>query len=208
MSTGYPHPQIEKGMEDEHCEESFGCNVEFTTSNYGITTTPKREYEIACDPEKCQEDHKMDKERTKSIRNVKKISELVELDIAKKAELELYEVKAIVSVFHFEPHCTVCTEFRLGVLRYFIQDPCSKSTIPCYDSLRKESQQNSLNRSGKRITISRQPFMCWCQPLSSWPGLSSCHLGSSCIEGSGGSCQSPSAKKMTLAERATWNGAS
>ena len=101
LCAGYPHPQIEKGMRDEHCEESLGCNVEFTTTNYGITTTPKREYEIACDPEKCPEEDKMNKERTKSIRTVKKVAELVELDIAVQAKLELSEVEAIVSVFHF-----------------------------------------------------------------------------------------------------------
>ena len=111
MCTGYPHPQIEKGMRDEHCEESFGCNVEFTTSNYGITTTPKREYEIACDPEKCPDDDKMNKERTKNIRNVKKVDDLVELAIAQQAGLNLSEVKAIVSVHLVVFSCTVSTEY-------------------------------------------------------------------------------------------------
>ena len=100
--SGQPHPNIEKGMRDEHCEESLGCNVEFTTTNYGITTTPKKEYEIACDPEKCPEEDKMNKERTTSIRTVKKVDELVELDIAVQAELELSEVKAIVSMSFFQ----------------------------------------------------------------------------------------------------------
>ena len=100
--TGYPHPQIEKGMRDEHCEESLGSHVEFTTTNYGITTTTKKEYEIATDPGKCQEEDKMNKERTKSIRTVRKVSELLELEIAKQAKLELSEVKAIVSELCFQ----------------------------------------------------------------------------------------------------------
>jgi hypothetical protein len=105
LYAGYPHPDVEKGMRDEHCEERFGCNVEFTTTNYQITTTPKKEYDIASDPEKCQEKDKMNKERTKKIRNVKRLGELVKLGIAEQAHLRLFEVKAIVSMLHF--YCIV-----------------------------------------------------------------------------------------------------
>ena len=100
LCAGYPHPDIEKGMLHEHCEESLGCSVEFTTTNYQITTTPKKEYEIASDPDKCPEEDQMNQEKTKKIRNVKRLDELVKLDIAKQALLILFEVKAIVSMLH------------------------------------------------------------------------------------------------------------
>ena len=72
--------------------------MEFTTTNYGIKTTPKKEYEITSDPDKCPKEDKMNKERTISIRNVKRLDELVELDIVQKADLKHFEVKAIVSM--------------------------------------------------------------------------------------------------------------
>ena len=89
-------------MEDEHCEESLGCDVVFTTSNYGITTTPKKEYEIASKPEKCPDEDKFNEKRTEKIRDVKQVDELLKLEIASKAELKLFEVKAIVSMPRFK----------------------------------------------------------------------------------------------------------
>ena len=97
LCAGYPHPQIEKGMEDEHCEESLGCDVEFTTNNYNINTTPKKEYEIVKDPDQCPEEDKKDKDRKKIVRNVKRPSELAASSQAVQAKLMLFEVLAIVS---------------------------------------------------------------------------------------------------------------
>ena len=95
--AGYPHPQLEKGMEDEHCDEVLGCDVEFTTTNYNIKTTPRREFEIANNPEKCPEEDKKDKDRKKIVRNVKRPSELAASSQAVQANLMLVEVLAIVS---------------------------------------------------------------------------------------------------------------
>jgi len=85
---------------DEHCEEDLGCNVEFTTTNYGITTTPKKEYEIARNTQECPEEDKKNKKKKsdKIIRNVKKIDELVKMRIAVDAKLILIEVLTIVSL--------------------------------------------------------------------------------------------------------------
>jgi len=99
MLSGFPHPQIEKGMEDEHVAENLGCNVEFTTTNYGITTTPKQEYDIARNLQECPEEDKKDKKTNEIIRNVKKIKELEKLPTAVQANLILFEVLAIVSFF-------------------------------------------------------------------------------------------------------------
>jgi len=97
--AGYPHPEIEKGMESEHCEISLGCDVEFTTTNYEIKTTPKREYDIARNVQECPEEDKKDKKKKtdKIIRKVKKIDELVEMPTAVQAKLTFFEVLAIVS---------------------------------------------------------------------------------------------------------------
>ena len=101
MHSGYPHPQIEKGVVDEHCEEDLGCDVEFTTSNYGITTTPKREYEIARNIQECPEEDRKDKKKKtdKIIRHVKNIDKLAALPIAVDAQLIFFEVLAIVSLY-------------------------------------------------------------------------------------------------------------
>ena len=109
---GHPHPQLDKGVHDEHCEESLGCDVEFTTSNYQITTTPKKEYGILSDPQMCTEEDKMDKDRETVIRSVKNVDQLVLSPIAKAAGLQPFEVKAVVSVIvvtgcHFD-HALRC----------------------------------------------------------------------------------------------------
>jgi hypothetical protein len=102
---GHPHPQLDKGVHDEHCEESLGCDVEFTTTNYNIKTTPKKEYGIAKDPAKCREEDKKDKERKNVVRHVKRLEDLERLSLAGQAKLMLLEILVIVS-------------FALGVLVY------------------------------------------------------------------------------------------
>jgi hypothetical protein len=83
-------------MEDEHCEENLGCDLEFTTTNYGITTTPKKEYEIAMDPRKCPEAERKNK-RNEVVRHVRSLDDLVEMPMTKDARLLRFEVKAVVS---------------------------------------------------------------------------------------------------------------
>jgi flagellar biosynthesis chaperone FliJ len=41
--VGMPHLDFKREMMQEHCERA-GCDAEFTTSNYKITTTPKKEW--------------------------------------------------------------------------------------------------------------------------------------------------------------------
>ena len=46
--VGEPHADLEKGVESEHCSRSDPtCDVPFSTPNYGITTTPRKEYMMA-----------------------------------------------------------------------------------------------------------------------------------------------------------------
>jgi hypothetical protein len=42
---GFPHLEFEKTMEAEHCSMA-GCDMRFTTRNYGITTTAKAEWGV------------------------------------------------------------------------------------------------------------------------------------------------------------------
>ncbi len=81
----------------EHCILG-GSDFVFTTPNYGITTTPKKEYKllmeegVECDPKDL-----LDKSG-KMVRVIKPLSELKSLDLCQKAELTDDEVLAVVSV--------------------------------------------------------------------------------------------------------------
>jgi len=98
LIAGYPHPEIEKGMESEHCEISLGCDVEFTTTNYGIQTTPIREYDIARNVQECPPSDLMDKTKTNVVRIIKDLEDLHKSSLALQAELMRLEVLSIVSV--------------------------------------------------------------------------------------------------------------
>jgi len=108
-------------MHDEHIEENLGCNVEFTTTNYGITTTPKREYDIARNVQECPVEDKIDKKTKKTIRNVKKIHELEKLPIAQQAKLTFFEVLAIVS---FDCRYILPVLLLTLFFRFCTLDPC------------------------------------------------------------------------------------
>jgi len=44
--TGDPHPNLEEGVRKEHCDMADSKEI-FTTSNYGISTDPETEYNLA-----------------------------------------------------------------------------------------------------------------------------------------------------------------
>jgi hypothetical protein len=82
---------------EEHCILG-GFDFEFTTPNYGITTTPKKEYELLMKKGvKCDPKHMLDKSG-KEVRVIKPMSELKNLELCRKAELTDEEVLAVVSV--------------------------------------------------------------------------------------------------------------
>ena len=90
---------MDKGVKSEHCDGALGCDVEFTTTNYKITTTPKKEYEIATGLRECPEEDKKDGERKKLVRKIQSVDELHRQQIAVDAGLLLLEVLVIVSDF-------------------------------------------------------------------------------------------------------------
>ncbi len=75
--------------------------MEFTTTNYKITTTPKKEYEIAVGDKECPEDDMKDREKKKVVRERRFARDLAEKPIAKDAKLILLEVITVVRIFIF-----------------------------------------------------------------------------------------------------------
>ena len=75
----------------------IGCDIEFTTGNYLVTTTPRKEYNIATGKQECPEKDMLDRKKRK-VRVIHKIDVLKTLEICRKAGLAEYEILAVVSV--------------------------------------------------------------------------------------------------------------
>jgi hypothetical protein len=88
-------------MEEEHCLKA-GCDDEFVSSNYGVRTTPRKEYEIATWRRACPPEDMLDR-KGQAVRNVRRIEELKELKLVRKAGLEDVEIFAVVSMAVFPP---------------------------------------------------------------------------------------------------------
>jgi WD40 repeat protein len=85
--VGMPHLKFLNAMRQEHCERA-GCDVEFTTSNYNITTTPKKEWRYIVENAPGRD--------MRHERRHMSISELVKKKISQDAHLREEEVIAIV----------------------------------------------------------------------------------------------------------------
>ena len=91
---GHPHPNLSKGVEEEHCVMA-GCDDEFVSSNYGVRTTPRKEYDIATGRRACPPEDMLDKKGRK-VRDVRPIAELKRLKLVQRAGLEDVEIVAVV----------------------------------------------------------------------------------------------------------------
>jgi hypothetical protein len=91
---GAPHPNFSKGMRHEHCV-MYGFAVAFTTSNYGLTTTPRDEYGISTSKQQCPEKDMLDK-KGRRVRVIRPIEELRRLKLCRKAGLTDDEILAVV----------------------------------------------------------------------------------------------------------------
>jgi WD40 repeat protein len=85
--VGMPHLNFKNAMRQEHCERT-GCGVEFTTGNYKITTTPRREWQYIVDGVPCPD--------MGHNRRLIPISELLQQEVSQNANLSEVEVIAIV----------------------------------------------------------------------------------------------------------------
>ena len=97
--AGDPHPDLAKGMMQEHCE-MHGHAERFTTDNYGLTTTPEDEYRIATGQMKCPEEARKDREG-RVVREVRPLAVLMALPAAQRAKLVEMEVTAVVRAAPF-----------------------------------------------------------------------------------------------------------
>jgi hypothetical protein len=86
---GMPHLEFLKAMRSEHCEET-GCNLSFTTRNYGISTCPKKEWDIVVCGTAPRPEHMM------HGRVLPNIEQKMISDVAIKARLRREEVIAVV----------------------------------------------------------------------------------------------------------------
>ena len=81
-------------MKDEHCAKA-GCTDDFDTSNYDLRTNPWNEYKIGTGQCECPAAHMLDKKGRK-VRVVRRIEELKQLKIVRKAGLTEDEILAVV----------------------------------------------------------------------------------------------------------------
>ena len=88
-----------------------GHDVPFTTTNYGLTTTPENEFRITKGTAKCQERNMLDKKGNK-VRIIKTLDELKALKLAQKAKLG--ELEIIVVVRGPAGIILSCTNFALS----------------------------------------------------------------------------------------------
>mmetsp|Transcript_54968 Transcript_54968/g.115031 ORF Transcript_54968/g.115031 Transcript_54968/m.115031 type:complete len:480 (-) Transcript_54968:15-1454(-) len=91
---GAPNLKFLEGIESEHTEMA-GCDRGFTTSNYLVTTTPRKEYDIATGKQECPEKDMLDRKQRK-VRRIQKIDMLTTLEVCKRAGLMDYEILALV----------------------------------------------------------------------------------------------------------------
>ncbi len=69
--------------------------MQFTTTNYGLVTTPLKEYEISTGQRACPAEELLDK-KGKHVRIIRRIEELKLLKLCQKARLTEDEILAVV----------------------------------------------------------------------------------------------------------------
>ena len=79
--------EFEGAMEAEHCSKA-GWDIEFTTSNYSITTTPQREWRFVVDMDTAGAD-------MRHGRRALNLDELSQLDTARRGNLCRVELIAV-----------------------------------------------------------------------------------------------------------------
>ena len=77
----------------------WGFDVEFTTSNYGLTTNPLKEYEISTGKRQCPEEGMKDK-KGRRVRVIRPLEELRRLKLCPKAGLTDDEILAVVRAYY------------------------------------------------------------------------------------------------------------
>ncbi len=94
VGAGAPNTKFGEAIENEHTK-AFRCDKPFTTGNYLVTTTPRKEYEIATGQRECPEGDMLDRKGRK-VRVERSIDALETLEICRRAGLKRYEILAVV----------------------------------------------------------------------------------------------------------------
>jgi hypothetical protein len=92
--AGAPNTKFFEGIKNEHTV-FVGSDLKFTTGNYNVTTTPKKEYLIATERIECPDADMLDRNGLK-VRVIPSIDALKTREICTKARLEDYEILAVV----------------------------------------------------------------------------------------------------------------
>jgi hypothetical protein len=97
---GLPHLEYEKAMYREHCKDT-GCDMQFTTRNYNVSTTPAAEWDAVVEDRanyalKNPQNMSHVKEGKKIERLIPDYNEKIKSDTAKKACLRKEEVIAVI----------------------------------------------------------------------------------------------------------------
>ena len=158
LFAGWASLEFSKAMELEHTSTKCGCETEFTTPNYRLTTSPKREWRLVV-----TRDLVASKGDLSHSRRIPDIEELLKSNAAVRAELLHEEIIAMV----------------------LYTGPMVRSSSPYFQLLREHSlesyhsQHNTddtvylgMNRYGKCSTTF--PCQIWSVSFSSEPGLGMC----------------------------------
>jgi ankyrin repeat protein len=86
---GFPHLEFEKTMEAEHCS-MVGCDMKFTTRNYGITTTARAEWGVVVRGQAPPAEHML------HGRVIALVEDKLQSSKARKAKLRREEVIAVL----------------------------------------------------------------------------------------------------------------
>ncbi len=97
---GFPHLEFEKTMEAEHCSMA-GCDMSFTTRNYGITTTAKAEWGVVVRGEKPPPEHMLNGRVMVSVEE--KLLWINEQFAAKGLDVKLRREEVIAVVLYTGP---------------------------------------------------------------------------------------------------------
>eukprot|EP00291_Cryptomonas_curvata_P027813 CAMPEP_0172212760 /NCGR_PEP_ID=MMETSP1050-20130122/37213_1 /TAXON_ID=233186 /ORGANISM="Cryptomonas curvata, Strain CCAP979/52" /LENGTH=288 /DNA_ID=CAMNT_0012893511 /DNA_START=614 /DNA_END=1477 /DNA_ORIENTATION=+ len=108
---GAPNPNFSKGIQDEHTA-MWGCDAEFTTLNYGLRTTPRKEYAISTAARPCPAEDMLDRNGGR-VRVIRRLDELRPLKLSQEASLTDDEILAVVlySGPMFQVYNTILRQF-------------------------------------------------------------------------------------------------
>jgi hypothetical protein len=106
----------------------YGCDTEYTTSNYGVTTTPRNEFEIAMGLRECPERDMLDRKGHK-VRVIHRIDALRTLDICRRAGLTDDEILVVVSAAVFASITAQIPYLRVAICAPTLRSVASRGRV-------------------------------------------------------------------------------